>query len=364
MLWTDSEDCINKRLYHMMILSKTVAIETMGLLKVVRGNTNTTRTVDFRFSSIRWMKEVVSLSHVSILTRDTSIIIFDRFLGLCFEAGESVNEKSIGLAAAAAILIASKIHESQPLSIANFPYLNKYDFISYERYILQKLNYNVLPCISPSVFIKYFLLIWNDISDHQTICDVANDLVTDFIEVPESIQFAPSTIALTALLISFSRLNIDCRPWLEHIPNVCLPSASHPIFNTPELFCFLNVDACLNQFNSSIQSIPCECMSPMIISKPEPLTGPILGSPTLLNHSDRTIFPLASYHSDNISPADARSKRNILSSLEDSSDQHSESSVSLTFSGRNVTPPSVSTETFSCKEKELTARKKQRLFAY
>ena len=65
---------------------------------------------------------------------------------------------------------------------------------------------------------------------------------------PEAPHFSPSAIALSALLLSFSKLGMDCTDWLEHVPNICLPSPVHPIFNTPSLVSFLDVDNCLAVF--------------------------------------------------------------------------------------------------------------------
>ena len=38
-----------------------------------------------------------------------------------------------------------------------------------------------------------------------------------------SMLFAPSTIAIAALILSFSILLMDCTLWLNTIPNFCLP---------------------------------------------------------------------------------------------------------------------------------------------
>ena len=40
---------------------------------------------------------------------------------------------------------------------------------------------------------------------------------------------------------------MDCTDWLEHVPNICLPSPNHPIFNIEELP-YLDIDNCMNVF--------------------------------------------------------------------------------------------------------------------
>lgn len=64
----------------------------------------------------------------------------------------------------------------------------------------------------------------------------------------ESLQYAPSTIAIASLLLSFSKLHIDCSEWLCSLPDICLPpkdrSLPHPVIDTA-LLSFLDADRCL-----------------------------------------------------------------------------------------------------------------------
>ena len=46
--------------------------------------------------------------------------------------------------------------------------------------------------------------------------------------------FAPSTIAIAALILSFSVLRQDCTDWLSSIPNFCLPLSENPLSHNPE----------------------------------------------------------------------------------------------------------------------------------
>ena len=45
--------------------------------------------------------------------------------------------------------------------------------------------------------------------------------------------------------MSFSKLDLDCTSWLDCVPNVCLPSPQHPIFDSNFLLSSLDVDNCL-----------------------------------------------------------------------------------------------------------------------
>ena len=46
--------------------------------------------------------------------------------------------------------------------------------------------------------------------------------------------FAPSTIAIAALILSFSILRQDCTDWLSSIPNFCLPLLDNTLTQNPE----------------------------------------------------------------------------------------------------------------------------------
>ena len=65
---------------------------------------------------------MASLSKVSVETRDTSVQIFDRFLGVCLAESKNIltNSSDVALAAAVSVLIASKVHETRPLSMVTY----------------------------------------------------------------------------------------------------------------------------------------------------------------------------------------------------------------------------------------------------
>lgn len=63
---------------------------------------------------------------------------------------------------------------------------------------------------------------------------------------PEYLLYAPSTVAISALLISFSVHHLPCATWLNCIPDCCLPSAENPLFRgDPSL---LDIDSCILSF--------------------------------------------------------------------------------------------------------------------
>ena len=63
---------------------------------------------------------------------------------------------------------------------------------------------------------------------------------------PDYLLFAPSAIAISALLISFSVLHMPCTSWLKTIPDICLPNNTSSIYpNNSKESRFLDIDRCI-----------------------------------------------------------------------------------------------------------------------
>ena len=68
---------------------------------------------------------------------------------------------------------------------------------------------------------------------------------------PDCMRYAPSTIAISALLLTFSKLHLDCTEWLHRLPDECLPPkicdniiTPHSIFPLEDI-AYLDIDNCL-----------------------------------------------------------------------------------------------------------------------
>lgn len=71
----------------------------------------------------------------------------------------------------------------------------------------------------------------------------------------DSLLFAPSTIAISALLLSFIERGVDCTAWLRNVPDVCLPGPTNRLFRCDSFddkHRFLDVDKCIQCFQSII----------------------------------------------------------------------------------------------------------------
>lgn len=60
--------------------------------------------------------------------------------------------------------------------------------------------------------------------------------------------FAPSTVAIAALILSFSILKMDCSEWLHSIPNFFLPLNDNPLLDTSSDTRLFDIDGCLQSF--------------------------------------------------------------------------------------------------------------------
>lgn len=179
-----------------------------------------------RNKAIRWISVISSLSGCDVDTKHTCIQIFDRYMTSFFlEANKCVeNSKFVSLTAAAATLIGTKIHYSKKsLTVGSFPYFKVHDLVNCERLILEKINYDIDPLQSPASYMKIMLDIWPGcMHRHDEIYREACELVDVFWMTVESLQYNPMTIAVSALSLTFSKLQIDSSDWLRYLPSQCV----------------------------------------------------------------------------------------------------------------------------------------------
>jgi len=201
---------------------------------------------------------VSELSKVSCATRDTAIQIFDSFLSRCLQDGKHgdiycLSNVFVSHAATSSILLSCKLHECKKLlSMSSFPDFRVDDLVNFEMEVLLVVGFDICPPNTPTSFVQRFLHIWTDnLPLIEKIADTAEILLAEFWEdCLESVVFAPSTIAIAAILISFSILQMDCKSWLDCLPDSCLSPPSPSVSVCHWLaFDSLNVDKCLSRFH-------------------------------------------------------------------------------------------------------------------
>ena len=135
--------------------------------------------------------------------------------------------------------------------MTNFPHFEREQLLEFERRLLLMIGFRITPQATPSACLRHMLGVWVGATraSDAAILSAADALVAAFWKDMASLRFAPSTIALSALLLTFSRFRMDCGDWLQRLPDECFPppapGANHAFFARDEL-AFLNVDQCLS----------------------------------------------------------------------------------------------------------------------
>ena len=186
---------------------------------------------------VRWILYVLTnaspdLQHVS-MARDTAIQIFDTYLveALLQHPPLQDDPKFINSAAAVALSWGMRLHSDGPgaLDLTGFKELDTYDGLhAFEKQMLATL-FNAAggtcmqPQMAPACFVCELLhLIEGTPTYHPSLPAVAESLIVDFWEHGESMLLAPSTIAVAAIIMAFSVLQLDCSDWLALVPDFCL----------------------------------------------------------------------------------------------------------------------------------------------
>lgn len=202
-------------------LQNFVTQSNMITTDTISWNKKSNRKADhYRSTAIRWIKDTSILAGLCIEARDTSIQIFDRFMGLAQLNDENVLEyHKIQTVAAVCVLLSSKIHEVKALASRNFPHIKPQELVRTEREILEKLHYSLFPSASPAMFIRLYIQ-QSTVSEEQKkeITTAADRIVGDLYEDPKATLYTPSTIGIAALLVACCNLSIDNRCWLTQIP--------------------------------------------------------------------------------------------------------------------------------------------------
>jgi len=222
--------------------------------------------LDNRKKAVRWLKEVAVGFKMSSDSRDSAIQIFDKFMSVMLPENIEADTDFISYAVAVSIVISSKLHESRRrLSLLSFQDFRIDLLKHFERLILSKIGLSIAPQITPTAFVVELLILWQPNSQYpppcpknfgygffySTIIEIADSLIAAFWEESSSLLFAPSTVAIAALILSFSILKMDCSEWLRSIPNFFLPLNDNPMLNSSSDTRLFDIDSCLQSFQKS-----------------------------------------------------------------------------------------------------------------
>lgn len=93
----------------------------------------------------------------------------------------------------------------------------------------------ISPLCTPSSFLPFVLRhVGGDDLDRERLSDLAIQVIGDFLEDSLSMLFAPSTIAVSAVLVSLSYLHLSADSLLAALPQFLLTSANEPFFQAEQ----------------------------------------------------------------------------------------------------------------------------------
>jgi hypothetical protein len=143
--------------------------------------------------------------------------------------------------------------------------------VQFERHLLHLLCFDIVPQIAPAMLVRQMISLWVDplplgMTSSNEIITLADTLIGQFWkDSSDSLRFAPSTIAISALLLACSKCKMNCSAWLQRLPDGMLPpkpssSSPHTVFASDEMS-FLDIDACLLAMTNLEQNL-CSSQNP------------------------------------------------------------------------------------------------------
>ena len=189
-----------------------------------------------REAFVSWMLNVLEKSECDRASRDLSVLMFDRFL--CVQASNGLLERMTyrhcSLAAAVSAVLAEKMFSQRShLCFRSFPYFSKIELDSFERLVLETLQYDINPGNTPCNLIRLLTNECPVLTDRkEVIVNEACAIVEEYWKaVKSSLEYSQLTIAVMALLVSFTRQKIDTRELFEALPAECYHSVDDCIRN-------------------------------------------------------------------------------------------------------------------------------------
>lgn len=106
---------------------------------------------------------------------------------------------------------------------------------------------------------------------------------------PASLLFAPSTIAISAIIASLSLLKIGCQPFLQNLPEFFFPNEEFALFSKDEgKLPYLNFHPCM----SAMEKLPCFRSHNCNNSPTSVMTSPAVNEENASNACSETLFKL------------------------------------------------------------------------
>jgi hypothetical protein len=140
-------------------------------------------------------------------------------------------------AAAASMLLASKLHHSQnSIKASQFTKFKTEDILFFERMIVLRIGGKISPQANPSFFLETLTPLCEDLVDTDKLRSRANALVEEFLPDPMFMLFAPSTVAIASIIVSLSDLRVCGSSFINRVPDFLLfASDDLPFFRPADM---------------------------------------------------------------------------------------------------------------------------------
>jgi hypothetical protein len=83
---------------------------------------------------------------------------------------------------------------------------------------------------SPVFFAQHVVSLCPDTVNQVQLLQMVQKIIGEFWEDGNSLLFAPSTIAISATVVSLSLLKVHCDKFVDSLPEFLLPNSSFPFF--------------------------------------------------------------------------------------------------------------------------------------
>lgn len=223
-------------LFNMMRISDSVMVPYDLSAALVNSLQNNAAMVH-RASAVEWIVKIMSKDSPEL--RDTSVRIFDSFVAHSFAESPEILFDACWtvFAAAASMILASKLlHSGSYIKASQFTKFTTEDILFFEKMIIMNIGGKLSPHATPSCFLENLVPLCEDLVCPTILMNRANALVGEFFEDPNSLLFAPSTVAIAAIIVSLSALNVCGTAFINRLPDFFLFASDNLPFFQPAEF--------------------------------------------------------------------------------------------------------------------------------
>jgi len=231
----------SQQLFNMMTLSESINQDFSICERMIVDHNIINRSY-----AIEWMKKVLIGESRDFV--DMSIQIFDRYITVeCAKDMKCLSDtRFLCHTAACSILLSLKMLDAGSRNRFNMSRFHSFDtqvLLEYEVKILNAIHYSIFPLCTPRSFVSMIVNCCPPATDIKSLVKTVDVMMNEIDERSELLVFAPSTIAISVLIMAFSEKDFNCSQWLDSLPDYCLPR-NNPLYQAyPDA---LNVEKCVN----------------------------------------------------------------------------------------------------------------------